>query len=138
MRGKKICSPWRLIKRGFFSIHVHWTWVETYGQFWGVGRGGKFPRMFIKKSIIDLIFYDAQNLLPLFSVRYILNRDISFSFWLVLPFEDKNLRFDILGLYSSQQSHFLLSPEDITFFPIPNVEKVSTFQEIIRQMCLLK
>ena len=46
--------------------------METYGQFLGVGRGGKFPRMFIKKSIMGLILYDAQNLLPLFSVHYTL------------------------------------------------------------------
>ena len=85
--------------------------METYEQFLGVGRGGKFPRMFIKKSIIDLILYDAQNLLPLFSVHYILNRDISFSFQVVLPFEDKNLPFDVLGFYSSQHFHILLSPE---------------------------
>ena len=93
--------------------------------------------MFIKKSIMDLILYDAQNLLPLFSVRYILNRDISFSFRVVLPFEDKNLPFDILGFYTSQHSHIFLSPEEIIFFPIPNAEKVSIFQEIIRQMCLV-
>ena len=39
-----------------------------------------------KKSIIDLIFYDSQNLLPLFSVHYIVNTDISLSFRVVLPF----------------------------------------------------
>ena len=123
---EKIYVPWRLIKRGFLSFHVHWTWVETYGQFLGVGRVGKFQRMFIKKSIIDLILYDAQNLLPLFSVHYILNRDISFSFQVVLPFEDKNLPFDILGFYSSQQSHILLFFfHKIMFFPIPIAEKVS-------------
>ena len=48
--------------------------MENYGQTLGVlaGGGGKIPRMFIKKSIMGLILYDAQNLLPLFRVHYIL------------------------------------------------------------------
>ena len=84
--------------------------METYEQFLGCRKGGKFPRMFINKSIMDLILYDAQDLLPLVGVHYILNRDISFSFRVLVAFEVKTLPFDILGFYSSQHSHILLSP----------------------------
>ena len=84
--------------------------METYEQFLGVGRGGNFPRMFINKSIMDLILYDAQDLLPLVGVHYILNRDISYSFQVVLPIEHNILPFYILGFCSSQHSHILLSP----------------------------
>ena len=55
MRGKNICSPRRWIKRGFFSIHVHWTWVETYGLFLGVGRGVNFHASSSKK--VSSIWY---------------------------------------------------------------------------------
>ena len=63
-----------------------------------------------KKSIIDLIFYDSQNLLPLFSVHYIVNTDISLSFRVVLPFQVKNFLSHILGFYSSQHFHICFIP----------------------------
>ena len=78
------------------------------GTFEVLKEGG--PRMFITISIMDLILYDVQDLLPLVGLHYILNRDISFSFRVLVAFEVKTLPFDILGFYSSQHSHILLSP----------------------------
>ena len=116
---KNICSPRRLIKRGFFSIHVHWTSVETYGQFVGVGRGVNFHACSSKKSIIDLILYDAQNVLPLFSVHYIL-KNFYFSLLKVITTLHKKKFEELLSgeseevviTYSYKQSNRFLYIQD--------------------------
>ena len=65
-------------------IFFHSCSLNISGNLWAIFRcwkGGLISmHVHQKKSIIDLIFYDSQNLFPLFSVHYIVNTDISLSF----------------------------------------------------------
>ena len=95
-------------------IFFHSCSLNISGNLWAIFRcwkGGLISmHVHQKKSIIDLIFYDSQNLLPLFSVHYIVNTDISLSFRVVLPFHVKNFLSHILGFYSSQHFHICFIP----------------------------